>query len=408
MSEWNVVALEEVLAPVRRKVVVADLDEVPWAGARWYAGGIYARTIEVASNVKTKTLDRLEVNDITYNRMWATKAAFGVVANSAAGCLVTGDFPIFVADRERLEPAFMRAVFQTQGFQDDASARAVGTTERRRLKESDFLRMRIALPTLSEQRRIIDVLAALDGKIEALDGEVDAAHQFCSAQRTELLRTPDGQAKTALGEVLKVHHGWAFPSSGCRQPIGDGTPRLIRIGDFARSRRSHFDPDRPEEFVGRFPDRYILTAGTLLVVMTCQTPDGAILGWPMRVPTGGPYLHNQRIGRVEITDEDRIETRYARQLFQSIELNDALSATAGGTKVLHTSPTKIHDVAVFLPTLGEQKQIADVLEAIDENVRRCESELASLRSFRSAVLSALLGQEMEISESYDTLIEKVT
>lgn len=111
MSEWRKARLHEVIVPVSRPVGVASLDAVPFAGVRWHAEGVYPRPVEAAESVKTKTLKRLEVDDITYNRMWATKGAFGVVTDDAAGCLVTGDFPTFRADGMGLLPAFLGLVF---------------------------------------------------------------------------------------------------------------------------------------------------------------------------------------------------------------------------------------------------------------------------------------------------------
>jgi type I restriction enzyme S subunit len=168
-----------------------------------------------------------------------------------------------------------------------------------------------------------------------------------------------------LGDALRVHHGWAFPSGPCRDALGDGSPKLIRIGDFARQRGSWFDPSRPQEFVGPFPHRFVLSPGDLLVAMTCQTADGAILGWPMRVPSDGQrYLHNQRIGRVE-TDPEQLDSAFAYYLFASAWMNRQLFASATGSKILHTAPDRIHGMRARLPDVVTQQRIANVLGSLD-------------------------------------------
>jgi len=124
--------LGEVLTQVSRPVAVADLDSVPYAGVRWYAGGVYERDVVDASSVKGKTLSRIHTGDIVYNRMWATKASFGVAGKDVDGCLVTNDFPSFVTTGEALD-RYVGLLFYDKAFQERASARATGTTERRRL-----------------------------------------------------------------------------------------------------------------------------------------------------------------------------------------------------------------------------------------------------------------------------------
>ena len=135
---WREVRLGDVVEQVQRPVAVAELAEVPYAGVRWYAEGVYARPVEDAKDVKAKTLNVMKPGDITYNRMWATKAAFGVADESLNGCMVTNDFPLFVAG-DRLVPGYLSLVFTTPHFQALAAGLATGTTERRRLKEKDFL-----------------------------------------------------------------------------------------------------------------------------------------------------------------------------------------------------------------------------------------------------------------------------
>lgn len=172
---------------------------------------------------------------------------------------------------------------------------------------------------------------------------------------------------TRLGEVLKVHHGWAFPSSGCRPPGATGGHRLIRIGDFARSRQSTFEPRGVQIYVGEFPFRFRLQPGDLLIAMTCQTADGSILGYPMRVPDNGvQYLHNQRIGRIEITHPQDLDLDFTEYLFRWEELNRYLVSTASGSKILHTAPERIEKFQIRLPTVAEQRRIAGVLGALDD------------------------------------------
>jgi type I restriction enzyme S subunit len=169
-----------------------------------------------------------------------------------------------------------------------------------------------------------------------------------------------------LGEVLEVEHGWAFKGEHAG-PERSGLPRLIRIGNFAGARGDRFRPEQPEGYSGPYPDRFELSAGDLLVAMTCQTADGSILGWPMRVPDNGVvYLHNQRIGQIVVTDNSAVTLNYLEYLFRTDELNDSLYRSASGSKILHTAPSRIAEVEHDFPALDEQRRIVEVLSALDD------------------------------------------
>ncbi len=169
-----------------------------------------------------------------------------------------------------------------------------------------------------------------------------------------------------LSELVAVHHGFAFPSAECRSPQGTA-PRLIRIGDFARTARSDFQPQRVQEYLGAFPQKFRLDAGDLLMAMTCQSSDGEILGVTMRVPDDGvTYLHNQRIGKIEIHRPDLLDSQFLEYAVRDSSFNHHLFVTASGSKILHTAPKRILGYTFALPPLHVQRRIAGVLGALDD------------------------------------------
>lgn len=130
-----------------------------------------------------------------------------------------------------------------------------------------------------------------------------------------------------LGDFVKIRHGWPFRSAEAK-PAKPGEPRLIRIGNFAKSRGDTFRANDTEGYSGEYPSEFDLEPKELLLAMTCQTSGGEILGWPMRVPDDGlVYLHNQRIGRVEVTDRASVSIDFLEYLFRSEEFNCYLFVT---------------------------------------------------------------------------------
>ncbi|MBI2390490.1 MAG: restriction endonuclease subunit S [Deltaproteobacteria bacterium] len=171
-----------------------------------------------------------------------------------------------------------------------------------------------------------------------------------------------------LGELVSIRHGWPFKSEFFSEERR-GRPVVVGIGNFRYTGGFRFESTTVKEYTGEYPNEYTLRPGDVLLVMTCQTEGGEILGIPGRIPDDGTtYLHNQRLGKVDVQRADLIDTGFLYWLFLSREFNQALCATASGTKIVHTAPSRIEAFRFALPPILEQRAIAAVLGAVDGKI----------------------------------------
>lgn len=170
-----------------------------------------------------------------------------------------------------------------------------------------------------------------------------------------------------LGDFLSIRHGWPFKSEYF---VADdhSRPVVVAIGNFRYTGGFRFAETPTKCYSGPYPKEYELAAGEIVLVMTCQTAGGEILGIPATVPADGRgYLHNQRIGRVTEISHD-LDCGYLYYLFLCPEFNRHLVTTASGTKILHTSPGRIENFKFRLPPPSEQTEIGAVLSALDAKI----------------------------------------
>ena len=191
----------------------------------------------------------------------------------------------------------------------------------------------------------------------------------------------DNWTKTRLGDLVEIKHGWPFKSELFSEEL-TGRPIVVNIGNFRYTGGFRFDSTTSKEYRGDYPAEYELKPGEILLVMTCQTSGGEILGIPARVPDDGKtYLHNQRLGRVVIRDSAQLDDRYLYWLFLWPEFNRELFVTATGTKILHTAPGRIESFQFQRPPLPEQFRIGNILSALDDKIelnRRTNETLAAI------------------------------
>jgi type I restriction enzyme S subunit len=180
--------------------------------------------------------------------------------------------------------------------------------------------------------------------------------------------TIDCWASTRLGDLVEIKHGWPFKSEYFNDTL-TGKPLVISVGNFRYTGGFRFAETTVKEYRSSYPKEYELTAGDILLIMTCQTAGGEILGVPARVPNDGRiYLHNQRLGKVVIRNQDRIDADYLYFLFLWSEFNRELVNSASGTKILHTAPSRITAFCFQLPPLAEQRTIAHILRTLDDKI----------------------------------------
>ncbi|WP_437528256.1 restriction endonuclease subunit S [Sorangium sp. So ce726] len=168
-----------------------------------------------------------------------------------------------------------------------------------------------------------------------------------------------------LGNGCSIAHGYAF--SGMTELHDQSLPIVVNIGNFKYNGGFRFESTKIQQYADDYPDRFRLAPGDVLLVMTCQTAGGEILGISGRIPDDGrTYLHNQRLGKVVIHRPDDLNLGYLYYLFLSPAFNAHLVATASGAKILHTAPSRIESFTWNRPPLPVQRRIADILSAYDD------------------------------------------
>jgi type I restriction enzyme S subunit len=191
----------------------------------------------------------------------------------------------------------------------------------------------------------------------------------------------DGWRDVTLGSLARIKHGWPFKSQYFSEPL-PGTPIVINIGNFSYTGGFRFDSTTLKGYSGEFPKEYELGAGEIVIVMTCQTQGGEILGVPGRIPADGRrYLHNQRLGRVVVHDRSLVDPGFLYWLFLWDEFKRHLFATSSGTKILHTAPARIEAFEFALPPLAEQVEVARLIWALNDRIelnRRMNRTLESV------------------------------
>jgi len=181
---------------------------------------------------------------------------------------------------------------------------------------------------------------------------------------------------TSLKGKINIKHGFPFKS----EYFSDEATQFIVLtpGNFYEEGGFKRQAGKEKFYTEDIPEEYLHQAGDLIVAMTEQA--AGLLGSCARVPESGIYLHNQRLGLVT-TDSKKILRDYIYHLFKTKTVREQIRLTSSGSKVKHTSPERIYDVRVPLPTVLEQQNIVALLDALETKIElnnRINAELEAM------------------------------
>lgn len=176
-----------------------------------------------------------------------------------------------------------------------------------------------------------------------------------------------------LGDGIHVKHGFAFKGEYF---ASSGEYMVLTPGNFLEKGGFRVRNGKERFYHADFPEDYLLAEGDLIVAMTEQGE--GLLGSAARIPAEGKYLHNQRLGLVQIVHPELLDKRFLYWVFNSSPVRAQIRATATGAKVKHTAPERIKKVRFMAPELSEQQAVAFVLDSYNDLIATNQRRISLL------------------------------
>ena len=141
----------------RNKTAVTIQDEPVYQRVtiRVRNGGVVPRDEVKGANIGTKKQYVISSGQFILSKIDARNGAMGIIPESLDGAIVTQDFLAYDIDRTRINPQYLVLISTTKQFIDFCQSCSSGTTNRQRVDEAKFLSIRIPLPSLDEQNRLV-------------------------------------------------------------------------------------------------------------------------------------------------------------------------------------------------------------------------------------------------------------
>ncbi len=299
-----------------------------------------------------------------------------------------------------VDSKFIAYSFSSQYISEQLESIKNGTTNVSAIYYSSLKNVAITYPHLPEQKRIV---AILDEAFEGIDRAIanteknlaNARELFENYLNTIFTQKGDGWEEKKLEDICSIKHGFAFKGEFFTNNPSQYI--LLTPGSFHESGGYREQGEKTKYYVGEVPDTYILRKGDFLFVMTEQAV--GLLGSSLIVPESNRFLHNQRLGLVEVFNGFEWHNDFFFHQFNTQGFRAAVQSSASGVKVRHTSPKKLGAIKVFFPrTKAEQKAVADTLNELYAETQRLEAiyrqKIAALKELKQSILQKAFTGEL--------------
>ena len=240
-----------------------------------------------------------------------------------------------------------------------------------------------------EQKYIAEILDKVNSLVTLRKQQLIKLDELVKARFVEMFGNLHSTnfPKCKMRDVCGIKHGYAF--SGEFFTEEDNNILLVTPGNFKVG--GGFQEKKCKFFTGEYSKEYVLNGGDLIVTMTDLSKNMDTLGYSAIVPcTDRVYLHNQRIG-LFVDLSEKINRVFLMYFMQTTEYRDSIIASATGSTVHHTSPSKILDCDVFVPPIELQEQFAAFVEQTDKSILAIQESLTKLETLKKALMQRFFG-----------------
>ena len=285
---------------------------------------------------------------------------------------------------------FIRLVIQENVSEMIASS---GTGMFASITGRNLKKFEVNLPPLPVQKRIVDLISAIDSCIEALQQQLESAKKSRNAALNEFLL--DGLTKwqfQKLSDICDVRDGTHDSPKETNSGFPLVTSKNLKKGrlDFSGAyliSQSDFEEVNKRSKVERLNLLFSMIGTIGEVIVIEKEPNFAI----------------KNVGLIRSTEE--ITSKYLYYYFISEIGIEKITSSVSGSTQKFISLGKLRTLPVLMPPREIQEKLVSILNSFDRFMEVNETLLTRAWNLRSGLLSDLLSGEHEIPVSYDKVLD---
>lgn len=265
----------------------------------------------------------------------------------------------------QIDHKFFKFYFKKDTFITQLNGLIAGIRDGKQISYEAFTTLSLPYPALPEQKKIADFLSAIDERIQYLTKKKELLEQY-----------KKGVMQKIFSQKLrfKDESGKPFPKWEKKK-----LSQLVEL-KYGKEQKSIFDPQGKYSIVG---------TGGIIGKGKAYLIDRPTVVIGRKGSINKPIFYDQPIWPVDTAFYTIFKTEILPKwfYFQALNINWRLLNEASGVPSLSSSTIK--GITFQLPSLPEQKKIADFLTAIDDKIEHVARQLEKTMEYKKGLLQQM-------------------
>jgi restriction endonuclease S subunit len=383
--DWTIVPIREIITESRISPEVDDPSKR--ISVRLHCEGVEKRSERATDQAgATRYYKRLQ-GQFIYGKQNLHKGAVGIVPKELHGFCSSQDIPAFDIN-DSIDPNWLLHLFRQRNFYESLESIASGTGSKR-IQPQQLGEKEIAVPPLPEQKKIAEILSAVDKSISINCQKITSLETLYTSLLADSLKKLPGdcleiQLADACSEVF------LGLTSKVDYVENEGVP-LVRASNI-KNGLIDFNATRSISQDQHLSLTKYRKAGKGDVLVT----KSGSLGECAIVHAEKEFSIYESIVCLK-PRSDLLSTEYLFHALQSRSVKDQFLSERVGSAVAHLNLNDFRQITLLLPSLDAQKVISKTLDALRSNKDHLKADTDKMIYLKSAISSDLLSGRKRVS-----------
>ena len=388
-ADWDMYILGDCLCRVERQIEINPNELYTQIGIRSHGKGIFYKEPVTGAALGNKSVFWIEPDCFIVNIVFAWEQAIGKTTQSEVGMIGSHRFPMYRPVNDRVDVDYLISYFLTKRGTDILEAASPGGAGRNKtLGQERFLKSKIILPPIEEQRKIAAILATQDKVIELKEKRLAEKQKQKKYLMQQLLtgkkRLPGFSEEWKIKPLNKLTEKQKKKNSGFQYHLVLSNSAQHGIV----SQDQEFDKEIANE--ERIDGYYIVLPGAFVYNprISVTAPCG-----PINVNETGETGIMSPLYTVFTISSPQISQDFLKYYFQSSCWYKYVKGVANyGARHdrISISDGDFFDMPIPLPTKEEQSYIAKVLSASNREIELLQQDIEQEKQKKKALMQLLL------------------
>ena len=360
-------------------------------------GGVVPRDEVMGENIGTKKQFLVSEGQFILSKIDARNGAMGIIPAELNGAVVTQDFLPYDIDTTKVNPQYFVLVCTTKQFVEFCQSCSSGTTNRQRVDEAQFLNIKVPVPSLEKQNKLVeeynkqlafaavaellaikkhrninsllfDELGVKISKDNVLNGLSIVA--FSALDRWDIAYLQNTAKYTAKYKSLRFENCIEHFMKGF-----DG--KSLRMETYKTPMRDfhYIGMEHIEKATGQLIDTPIVK-GSQIKSQTITIPNGYFIYGKLRPYLNKYWYNNTNWDNIVCSSElfvfrikDSINTRFFEVVLGSDIVQEQIADLTSGARMPRITEEVFMNIQIPIPPLDVQEDLADQIDKVADEIK---------------------------------------